>query len=260
MGKLRYFPFYADEWLAGTIGMGLTDRGVYITICALIYSHGGPVRQDLVRQHAGVHGNALKASLMRLAEAGKISFSDGFLTQKRCANELEKAQKRSTNGSENVAKRWQTNGLADGVVIPPSNANQNQNQKDIAPDGAIPPVVPPTPTDVRRGTRLTPDWMPDLADCQFAAERGLDVNEVAGKFRDHWVAKAGADACKRDWHATWRNWCRREPAPSPHRENGHARRSPAEKLYAGGFLAAEEYDRQNHRDDGDPSLGPLLDG
>lgn len=28
-------------------------------------------------------------------------------------------------------------------------------------------------------------------------------------FRDHWIAKPGADALKLDWSATWRNWCRR---------------------------------------------------
>ncbi len=29
------------------------------------------------------------------------------------------------------------------------------------------------------------------------------------KFVDYWIAKAGKDACKVDWNATWRNWIRR---------------------------------------------------
>ena len=30
----------------------------------------------------------------------------------------------------------------------------------------------------------------------------------AAKFADFWHAKAGKDAAKLDWCATWRNWCR----------------------------------------------------
>jgi len=33
---------------------------------------------------------------------------------------------------------------------------------------------------------------------------------VSEQFRDYWLAKSGADACKADWEATWRNWVRRE--------------------------------------------------
>lgn len=33
---------------------------------------------------------------------------------------------------------------------------------------------------------------------------------VFDTFRDYWRAKAGKDALKADWEATWRNWCRRE--------------------------------------------------
>lgn len=33
------------------------------------------------------------------------------------------------------------------------------------------------------------------------------VLAIAGKFRNHWVAKSGKDATKIDWYATWQNWC-----------------------------------------------------
>lgn len=33
------------------------------------------------------------------------------------------------------------------------------------------------------------------------------MRAIAGKFRNHWVAKTGKDATKRDWKATWENWC-----------------------------------------------------
>jgi hypothetical protein len=39
--------------------------------------------------------------------------------------------------------------------------------------------------------------------------------ETFHKFRDYWIAKAGAGARKTDWLATWRNWCRREDETTP---------------------------------------------
>ncbi len=32
---------------------------------------------------------------------------------------------------------------------------------------------------------------------------------VWGMFCDYWISKTGAGATKRDWPATWRNWCRK---------------------------------------------------
>ncbi|HEV6964610.1 MAG TPA: hypothetical protein VK305_04280, partial [Roseateles sp.] len=39
---------------------------------------------------------------------------------------------------------------------------------------------------------------------QWSAEK---VRLEASKFRNHWTAKTGKDATKRDWKATWENWC-----------------------------------------------------
>lgn len=60
------------------------------------------------------------------------------------------------------------------------------------------------------GSRLAPDWsLP--ADWKAWAEQErpeLDILEQAARFADHWHAKAGKDARKSDWLATWRNWIR----------------------------------------------------
>ncbi len=42
----------------------------------------------------------------------------------------------------------------------------------------------------------SPHWTPDI------------VRRLAEGFADHWHSKAGKDATKTDWEATWRNWCR----------------------------------------------------
>ena len=64
----------------------------------------------------------------------------------------------------------------------------------------------------KRATRLASDWtLPDDYRAFCKAERPeLDADVVAQDFRDYWHAKAGADAAKRDWLATWRRWVRSE--------------------------------------------------
>lgn len=99
--KVRHVDFYADEWLGGTAELSPYDRGVYITICALIYSRGERIGIELLRRHCGVHGNALNASLARLETARKIVRNGSEIGQKRSENELEKVQKRVGNGLEN---------------------------------------------------------------------------------------------------------------------------------------------------------------
>ncbi|WP_375654729.1 MULTISPECIES: hypothetical protein [unclassified Bartonella] len=60
-----------------------------------------------------------------------------------------------------------------------------------------------------RGCRLPTDFEPDY---DFAIAKGLPPERVKveiAKFRDYWRSKAGANATKTDWQATWRNWVRR---------------------------------------------------
>lgn len=65
-----------------------------------------------------------------------------------------------------------------------------------------------------KGSRLPRDWsLPrDWRDWS-AKEFGWDerrITTVAEGFRDYWWGKAGKEAVKADWLATWRSWCRRE--------------------------------------------------
>ena len=57
----------------------------------------------------------------------------------------------------------------------------------------------------KRAHQLPDDWQPSDAHRQLAAERGVDLDEEAAKFRD-WCAANGAT--KKDWEATFRNWIR----------------------------------------------------
>lgn len=81
-----------------------------------------------------------------------------------------------------------------------------------------------------RGARLPDGWILPMAWGQWAmSECGFtepEVRRIGAMFADHWHAKAGKDAAKLDWLATWRNWCRKErdyiAQGNGHRANGAA--------------------------------------
>nr|WP_065163842.1 hypothetical protein [Mycobacterium gordonae] len=79
-----------------------------------------------------------------------------------------------------------------------------------------------------KGTRLPDGWTPDqsVIDAMRAKYPDVDLRAEHDKFTDYWYAKAGRDARKADWNATWRNWIRRE-AESTRRSTGGAERDAA---------------------------------
>lgn len=112
MSKVRRVDFYPDEWIAGTIQLDNAERGLYITICALIYSRGGAIDIEHLQQTCRDHGHAFKRQLSRLVELGKLIVNDGQITNKRAINELQNADKRLVNAQQNGAKGGRPNRLA----------------------------------------------------------------------------------------------------------------------------------------------------
>jgi hypothetical protein len=74
------------------------------------------------------------------------------------------------------------------------------------------PDIPP-PAAKRRATRIPEDFAVTEEHRRFAKENGLpNPDSEIDRFRDHWSAKAGKDAVKLDWDATFRNWLRNATA------------------------------------------------
>jgi len=66
----------------------------------------------------------------------------------------------------------------------------------------------------RRGTCLPDGWQLPKSWGEWALTERPDLTEAdvrreAAQFADYWHAKAGGDARKADWEATWRNWIRK---------------------------------------------------
>lgn len=108
---------------------------------------------------------------------------------------------------------------------------KEQEQVPPASPSAAAPAVAPVEQGTgkaprRQGTRLPDDWRPsqDLVAAVREERPDVDLRTETAKFRDHWHAKAGKDATKLDWDATYRNWIRNARRP-----NGFAQRSEPER-------------------------------
>lgn len=182
--KARRFDFYPDDWLAGTVELTAADRGVFITICALIYSRGKRINSTLVAQHTALHGNALNASLNRLLHRSKITRNGEEIGQKRCENELKKARKRVGKAAQNARKRW-------------DNTSKNN---DIAGDAACAVALlssnasraspSPSPSPLRKKER------------ESARDAPASLGSLSQDLKDEWIAEARSARTDSDLPAT----------------------------------------------------------
>lgn len=119
--KVRRIDFSPDEWIAGCVGLTIAERGLYITACALIYSHGDRISIDHLRSACIDHGHTFNRTLDRLVELGKLTRNGDQIGQKRCENELQNAAIRSAKAQQSASKRWNNNAVDDEPHMRPSN-------------------------------------------------------------------------------------------------------------------------------------------
>lgn len=102
---------------------------------------------------------------------------------------------------------------------------EGEKRREEREEIAASPLAKPKQTKGSRGSRLPSDWSPCEADRVAAKAEGFsdfEINREAMRFRDYWIARAGAGGVKLDWSATWRNWVRssaeklgKQPQQSP---------------------------------------------
>lgn len=213
MSTTPWIKFYASDWLAGTSGLTAAERGVYITILALIYENGGAIRLDRSRlaRRCGVPAGSFKRILEGLIAEGKLVEVDGGLTNRRAETELGER--------ENLRTKHQSGAQKTNTIR--AKKNQQKQCPDERPasrtaDAYQKPETrekeEPNGSSKKRGSRLPPDWQLPKAWGEWAVAEGMDevsVRREADKFRDYWVGVPGAKGVKLDWQATWRNWVRK---------------------------------------------------
>lgn len=232
-----WMPFYVGDYLADTGHLRTVEHGAYLLLICH-YWRTGPLPDDaaalsriarLDRREAGEVLGALRP--MFQVDNGLWRHKRIDAERARSAEMASKAAEKREADAERLRK-WRTKRASSqsetsvetsvetrftGISSPVYNHNHNHS---------ISPTATPSERGASaepRGTRLSADWQPSQVDRAFAEARGLDASRVAEKFRNYWAGKAGKDARKADWPATWRNWCIREAETSqrapPQRES-----------------------------------------
>lgn len=226
---LPYYKAYPRDFIEGTIGMGLELKGAYRVLLDLIYMQSGFLRDD-ARYISGLLGCSVRkweSIRIQLICAGKIQVSNGKITNSRARLELDSTLTQQKLNAENGAKAHKNKHLLERPLSQPE-PEPELKKEDTSVSSKEKPKT-------RRGSRIKTDWQPSPQDLQHAFKKGLTddaTREQAERFRDHWISKAGADAVKLDWAATWRNWignyCDRQAKgrgqrPTPNRQESFSR-------------------------------------
>ncbi|WP_375663844.1 hypothetical protein [Bartonella sp. CL63NXGY] len=151
------------------------------------------------------------------------------------AHSVAQCERNAINNNINIYKKNKTNVLLkkeidfedletidlvdEPIECDVESQSEQTNQPPIHEQTSVPKKAKRVKTD--RGCRLPTDFEPDY---DFAIREGLPPERVKveiAKFRDYWNAKAGKDASKRDWQATWRNWVRNSKDHKVNKQGGN---------------------------------------
>ena len=134
------------------------------------------------------------------------------------ARQKKYRDKRRTDGVTNASPNASRNGV--------TNATHTNTVSVTDPEASNEASTASMPR--KRATRLPDDWKPTEKDTAWQHEHDVDdvtARREAEKFRDYWRAKAGRDATKIDWSATWRNWLRNVLERTPQRTGAQQSRA-----------------------------------
>lgn len=215
---MHHYPFHVGDYASHTQHLDELEDLAYRRMLDYVYLNeiNLPESIDEIARLIRMRTHSERIATV-LREFFKLE--NGEWINKRANIEIDRYQAKSDKAKESASKRW---AKADANALPTHterNANQNQNQnrkpvtsksKDIVPANAV--------TKPTTGTRLDPEWQLPKELGNWALEQGLNKQQVileGEKFRDHWIAQAGAKGRKADWPATWRNWVRNSKSRQP---------------------------------------------
>ena len=239
---MNFYKRFIGDIQAKTGHLSLAEFGAYDRLLDHCYSTERPLPADVdsvCRIARAMTREERKAVESVLRQFFKLT-DDGYV-QPRVLEMLAEAQPKIEANRENGKKggrprskpketEQKPTGFSQETQIEPNkNLSQSQILSSLRSESGA------------RASRLPPDWkLPEpWREWARAARPDLDINLVADKFRDFWVAKPGKDGRKTDWLATWRNWVRSESAPKPvlgvATRNEHKHAAAARAIFDGVF-------------------------
>lgn len=240
---MKWYKRDPHRAIEGMMGLTLEEQGAYNCLIDHTYARDGvlPADSDLIKVMLGVHGHTCKALLKRLETKGKIRIEDGKIIANgvtQTLNEAEKfSRKTSAKPPENSGKRsakfLKTEQKQQNEPTQPQPQPQPEKNKGnlsnptfressdlfVSDTDHFVGADAPPPTRAKKvnghqvkGTRLPPDWSPEVDDIAMGYSLGLSEEQARmefERFKDYWHSIPGQRGIKLNWDATWRNWLRK---------------------------------------------------
>lgn len=154
MSEAPWFRFFPSDWLNGTHGLSLVQKGLYITMVAMMYDRGEPlkIKREALARRCSVTLRQVSDALDILIEEGKILDTPEGYWNERVARELhvrdEKIQKAKGAAAAREEKKnqlkqqWELSNDDPEIIARSSildSRYKNLEKEDSCPKPASPP-------------------------------------------------------------------------------------------------------------------------
>jgi uncharacterized protein YdaU (DUF1376 family) len=220
-GRMNYVQLHLGDWIAGTLDLTPTERGVYMDLLVRYYKEERPLMQDeckrIARGYAPAEQEAMHYVLQRF-----FTLENGEYRQSRCDEEIEKAQTVSNKRKRAAASRWAKKPEIDASAYP----NAEQMQCECNANGMLTNNQEPiTNKETERKKKekrqaITHAFRLDLLPSEWAdyskqVRPDLDPQTVFADFVFYFTKGRGAGELRSDkgWNQSWQGWVRRQKGP-----------------------------------------------
>jgi uncharacterized protein YdaU (DUF1376 family) len=211
---MHYYQHHIGDFIKATARLSDTQAMGYLRLLWMYYDSEKPLKPD-VKVLAFQIGASVEETEMLLESFFWLAENGWHHT--RCDKEIEEYRqflnKKSNAGKASAERRKNNSSTGVQQVFNDSLTTEQltTNQQPLTTNHK--PIVEKS----QRGSRLANDWvLPNEWEYFANKERpDLDAKQVFDQFKDYWCAKAGKDAIKLDWQATWRNWVRNQKTAKP---------------------------------------------
>jgi uncharacterized protein YdaU (DUF1376 family) len=213
---MHYFQFEIKEWVSNTAHLTHNEESAYLRLICFYYDSERSFQfgdLPMIFRKCRVNddlGMSILNEFFRLDEELNVWIHD------RCDKEIDKYHAKQEQASRAGKASAQRKFNARSTDVQPI-INQESLINNQLIDNAT--KVASTTKSAKRGSRLDDNWVlpPLWKEWAVRVRPTLNIDETADSFKDFWHSKAGQNATKLDWHATWRNWVRSQKVPPPNK-------------------------------------------
>lgn len=214
---MNYVQLHLGDWIAGTLDLTPTERGVYMDLLVRYYKEERPLMQDeckrIARGYTPAEQEAMHYVLQRF-----FTLENGEYRQSRCDEEIEKAQAVSNKRKRAAASRWAKKPEIDASAYP----NAEQTQCECNANGMLTNNRKPITNKNERKKKekrqaithaFNLDLLPsEWADYSKQVRPDLDPQTVFADFVFYFTKGKGQGELRSDkgWAQSWQGWVRRQ--------------------------------------------------